>query len=35
MIFIAIVGKHQTYSAAEIFLGGQPLSCLQHDFGGS
>ena len=35
MIFIAIVGKYQVYSTVKLFLGGQSLSYLQHDCGGS
>ena len=35
MIFIDIIRKHQTYSANNICLGGQPLICFQYDCGGS
>ena len=35
MIFIAVVIKYQTYSAGNIFIGVQSLSCFQRDCGGS
>ena len=35
IIFIAVVGKFQAYSANDLCLYGQSLSCFQSDCGGS